>query len=51
MDTWSGRAGLPAKRLLRWMGLTAGKYHAWKARRSLPNRHNGAQSRRFWPLE
>jgi putative transposase len=51
VDTWSGRAGLPAKRLLRWMGLTAGKYHAWKARRSLPNRHNGAQSRRFWLLE
>jgi len=51
VDAWSDRAGLPVKRLLRWLGLTAGKYHAWKARIGAPNRHNGAQSRRFWLVE
>jgi putative transposase len=48
---WSARTGLPAKRLLRWLGLSTGKYHAWKARRGAPNGHNGAQPRHFWLLD
>jgi transposase InsO family protein len=37
--------------LLKWLGLSAGKYHAWKARRGAPNGHNGAQPRHFWLLD
>lgn len=44
------RTGLPVKHLLKWLGLSGGKYHAWKARRGAPNRHNGAQPRHFWLL-
>jgi transposase InsO family protein len=36
---------------LRWLGLSTGKYHAWKARRGAPNGHNGAQPRQFWLLD
>ena len=28
----SERVGLPLKRLLGWLGLSPGKYHAWKKR-------------------
>jgi transposase InsO family protein len=51
VEGWSARTGLPAKRLLRWLGLSTGKYHAWKARRGAPNGHNGAQPRQFWLLD
>ena len=51
VEGWSARTGLPAKRLLRWLGLSTGKYHAWKARRGAPNGHNGAQPRHFWLLD
>lgn len=51
VETWSERTALPVKRLLKWLGLRAGKYHAWKARRGAPNRHNGAQPRHFWLLD
>ena len=50
VEEWSVRTGLPVKRLLKWLGLSGGKYHAWKARRGAPNRHNGAQPRHFWLL-
>lgn len=51
VDAWSPRTGLPVKRLLTWLGLAAGKYHAWRVRLGAPNRHNGAQPRHFWLLE
>jgi putative transposase len=51
VEDWSARTGLPAKRLLRWLGLSVGKYHAWKARRGAVNGHNGAQPRHFWLLD
>ena len=47
---WSSRTGLPVKRLLKWLELPGGKYHDWKARLRVPNRHNGAQPRHFWLL-
>jgi len=50
VDAWSQRTGLPVKRLLTWLGLAAGKYHAWRVRLGAPNRHNGAQPRHFWLL-
>jgi transposase InsO family protein len=51
VEDWSARTGLPVKRLLKWLGLGPGKYHAWKVRRGIPNGHNGAQPRHFWLLE
>jgi len=51
VEDWSRRTGLPVKRLRQWLGLSGGKYHAWKARCSTPNRHNGAQPRHFWLLD
>jgi len=50
VENGSSRTGLPVKRLLKWLGLPGGKYHAWKARLGAPNRHNGAQPRHFWLL-
>lgn len=50
VEGWSGRTGLPVKRLRTWLGLSGGKYHTWKARLGVPNRHNGAQPRHFWLL-
>jgi hypothetical protein len=32
VDGWSERTGLPVKRLLKWLGITPGKYHAWQGR-------------------
>ena len=51
VEDWSGRIGLPMRRWLQWLGISAGKYHAWKVRRGAPNGHNGAQPRHFWRLE
>lgn len=50
VDGWSERTGLPVKRLLKWLGITPGKYHAWQARWGLANRHHGAEPREFWLL-
>jgi putative transposase len=51
VDHWSGQTGIPVKRLLRWLGLSPGKYHDWTARFGEENRHNGLQPRRFWLLD
>jgi transposase InsO family protein len=50
VENGSSRTGLPVRRLLKWLGLPGGKYHAWKARLGAPNRHNGAQPRHYWLL-
>lgn len=47
----SQRTGLAVKRLLKWLELPGGKYHAWRGRQGQPNGHNGAQPRHFWLLE
>ena len=41
---WTALTQLPMARLLRWLGLSRGKYHAWRARGGTCNGHNGAQS-------
>jgi transposase InsO family protein len=48
---WSQRTGLAVKRLLKWLDLPGGKYHAWRARQGQRNGHTGAQPRHFWRLE
>jgi putative transposase len=51
VEHWSSRTGLPVNRLRKWLGLSAGKFHDWKARLGVANRHNGAQPRLFWLLD
>ena len=47
---WAGRSGLAVSQLLSWLGLPAGKYYAWQARRGLPNRHNAPVPKAQWLL-
>ena len=48
MNRWTGRAELPAKRLLGWLGLGASKFHDWKRRYGQVNEHNGKVPRDAW---
>jgi len=50
VNRWTGRADLPACRLLGWLGLGTGKFHDWKRRYGQVNEHN-AQVPRDWWLE
>ncbi|HWA26938.1 MAG TPA: IS3 family transposase [Lacunisphaera sp.] len=45
---WTKRTELPAKKLLGWLGLAAGKFHQWKARYGRPNAHNARMPRDGW---
>jgi transposase InsO family protein len=45
---WSGRAGLPAGRLVGWLGIGRSKYHAWKRRYGKVNEHNALVPRDHW---
>jgi transposase InsO family protein len=51
VEHWAELTELPTARLLKWLDLTRGKYHDWRARRGKVNDHNGAQPRHFWLLE
>lgn len=48
MQRWTARAELPAKNLLGWLGLPAGKFHQWKKRYGQPNGHNCRTPRDGW---
>ena len=45
---WTGRAELPAKTLLGWLGLGTSKFHDWKNRYGKVQEHNGQIPRDFW---
>lgn len=45
---WTERTELPARQLLGWLELGAGKYHDWKKRYGKVNEHNGPVPRDFW---
>ena len=47
---WAGRSGLAVSQLLSWLGLPASQYHAWQARRGLPNRHHAPVPKAQWLL-
>lgn len=42
------RAGVPLKRVLRWLELPSGKYYDWKRRQGQANRHNARVPSRHW---
>ena len=50
MNYWTVRSGVAVGQVLSWLGLPPGKYHAWQARRGLPNRHNALVPKGSWLL-
>lgn len=48
MKHWTGRAELPAKRLLGWLELGVSKFHQWRQRYGKVNEHNGRVPRDTW---
>ena len=51
IDYWSEKAGFRVKHLLHFVGLSACKYHRWKARYGQPNAHNALIPKTFWLLD
>jgi transposase InsO family protein len=45
---WSERTELPAKRLVRWIGIGMSKFQDWKARYGKVNEHNAQVPRDHW---
>jgi putative transposase len=45
---WSNKTGLTIDRLLKWLGLSVGKYYEWRQRFGQTNQHNGWVPRDFW---
>jgi putative transposase len=48
VGSWSGRAGIDACRLIRWIGIGASKFYDWKRRYGKVNEHNHWIPRDFW---
>jgi transposase InsO family protein len=48
VNRWTKRTELPAKRLLRWLGLGTSKFHDWKKRYGKVNEHNALIPRDEW---
>ena len=45
---WKERTELPAKQLVRWIGIGASKFHDWKQRYGKVNEHNALVPRDHW---
>jgi transposase InsO family protein len=45
---WSGRTELPAKQLVRWIGVGMSKFHDWRQRYGKVNEHNRLVPRDHW---
>lgn len=45
---WTGRAELPAKRIVAWLGVGGSKFYDWKKRYGKTNEHNGLVPRDWW---
>ena len=48
VNYWTDRAELPARQLLKWLGLGTSKFHSWKSRYGKANEHNGKIPRDYW---
>ena len=48
---WADQTELPMARVIRWLGLSPGKFYAWKQRYGKVNEHNGWIPRDFWLLD
>jgi len=45
---WSGRTGLPVKRLVGWLEIGMSKFYDWRKRHGRVNEHNGLVPRDHW---
>ena len=45
---WKDRSGIPAKQIVAWLGIQAGKFYDWKQRYGKVNEHNGWIPRDHW---
>ncbi len=45
---WTEKTGLPSQRLIRWLGIAASKFFAWKKRYGKINEHNAWVPRDHW---
>jgi transposase InsO family protein len=45
---WKARTEIPAKRIVRWIGVAEGKFYDWKQRYGRVNEHNGWIPRDHW---
>jgi putative transposase len=45
---WKDRTGIPAKQIVAWLGVQAGKFYDWKNRYGKVNEHNGWIPRDHW---
>lgn len=45
---WKERTGIPAKQIVAWLGVQAGKFYDWKNRYGKVNEHNGWIPRDHW---
>lgn len=45
---WKDRAEIPAKQIVAWLGIQAGKFYEWKQRYGKVNEHNGWIPRDHW---
>lgn len=48
IEKWSIKSEIAVSSFLRWFGLRKGKYHDWRIRRGVENRHNALAPRSFW---
>jgi putative transposase len=48
VNRWSERAGIPARRLVAWLGVAEGKFYEWRNRYGKANEHNGKVPRDWW---
>ena len=48
VNKWSKKAEITICRILAWIPLRKGKFHAWKERYRKANEHNGKIPRDFW---
>lgn len=46
----TARTHIPLKRVLAWLGIKKNKYHQWRTRVGVPNKHNGKIPRATWIL-
>jgi transposase InsO family protein len=45
---WTGRAEVPARRIVAWLGVGGSKFYDWKKRYGKVNEHNGLVPRDWW---
>jgi transposase InsO family protein len=48
VKAWSEKTGIPAERLIGWIGIHRGRFYEWRSRYGRANEHNGQIPRDFW---